>query len=149
MFQFTGFPSKRYGLAFGYMGGAHVGCPIQISAAHNGYLPLAAAFRSLSRLSSALSAKASALCSFCLTIGRFRFRVTSVLVFSFPVPLPSVARARENFVTFVSRMSIFDNICPYGIWPTYHLGYLIFVIRFSRYESFLWNLILWVTPQWA
>ena len=32
-----------------------------------GYLPLPAAFRSLSRLSSALSAKASALCPFCLT----------------------------------------------------------------------------------
>ena len=30
------------------------------------YLPLPAAFRSLSRLSSALSAKASALCPFCL-----------------------------------------------------------------------------------
>ena len=33
----------------------------------DGYLPLPAAFRSLSRLSSALSAKASALCPFCLT----------------------------------------------------------------------------------
>ena len=33
-----------------------------------GYLLLPAAFRSLSRPSSALSAKASALCSFCLTI---------------------------------------------------------------------------------
>ena len=33
----------------------------------NGYLLLPAAFRSLSRLSSALSAKASTLCSFCLT----------------------------------------------------------------------------------
>ena len=36
----------------------------------NGYLLLTAAFRSLSRLSSALSAKASALCPYCLT---FRF----------------------------------------------------------------------------
>ena len=34
----------------------------------NGYLLLPEAFRSLSRLSSALSAKASALCPFCLTI---------------------------------------------------------------------------------
>ena len=36
----------------------------------NGYLLLTVAYRSLSRLSSALSAKASALCPFCLT---FRF----------------------------------------------------------------------------
>ena len=34
----------------------------------NGYLLLTVAYRSLSRLSSALSAKASALCPFCLTI---------------------------------------------------------------------------------
>ena len=34
----------------------------------NGYLLLPEAYRSLSRLSSALSAKASALCPFCLTI---------------------------------------------------------------------------------
>ena len=33
----------------------------------NGYVRLPAAYRSLSRLSSALSAKASALCPFCLT----------------------------------------------------------------------------------
>ena len=41
----------------------------------DGYLLLPEAFRSLSRLSSALSAKASALCPFCLT---FRFRPPSV-----------------------------------------------------------------------
>ena len=34
----------------------------------NGYLLLPEAYRSLSRLSSALSAKASALCPFCLTL---------------------------------------------------------------------------------
>ena len=41
----------------------------------NGYLLLPEAFRSLSRLSSALSAKASALCPYCLT---FRFHHPSV-----------------------------------------------------------------------
>ncbi len=41
----------------------------------NGYLLLPEAYRSLSRLSSALSAKASALCSFCLT---FAFHHPSV-----------------------------------------------------------------------
>ena len=40
-----------------------------------GYLLLPEAFRSLSRLSSALSAKASALCPYCLT---FRFHHPSV-----------------------------------------------------------------------
>ncbi len=32
MFQFPGFPSVRYGLAYGYMRYPHVGCPIRISA---------------------------------------------------------------------------------------------------------------------
>ena len=41
-----------------------VGSPIRKSAVHNGYLLLTAAYRSLSRPSSAPSAKASALCSF-------------------------------------------------------------------------------------
>ena len=31
MFQFTGFPSIRYGLAYGYMRSSHVGFPIRIS----------------------------------------------------------------------------------------------------------------------
>ena len=93
MFQFTGFPSVRYGLAHGYMGGAHVGCPIQKSAAHDGYLPLAAAFRSLSRLSSALSAKASALCSLLLnyTGTMCQFIPGHMAGFSTTVPAPSVA----------------------------------------------------------
>ena len=42
----------------------YVGSPIRKSAVHNGYLLLTAAYRSLSRPSSAPSAKASALCSF-------------------------------------------------------------------------------------
>ena len=67
MFQFTGFPSIRYGLAYGYMRFAHVGFPIQRSRI-NGYLLLPEAFRSLSRLSSALSAKASTLRSSSLNL---------------------------------------------------------------------------------
>ena len=42
------------------------------------YLPLPAAFRSLSRLSSALSAKASTLCSYCLTNLHFHATGSSV-----------------------------------------------------------------------
>ena len=68
MFQFAGFPSMRYVLAHGYMGAS----PMWVSPFRHlritGHVPLPAAFRSLSRLSSALSAKASALRPFCLTL---------------------------------------------------------------------------------
>ena len=60
MFQFPGFPSIRYGLAYGYMRFAHVVSPFR-DLRINGYLLLPEAYRSLSRLSSALSAKASTL----------------------------------------------------------------------------------------
>ena len=46
MFQFTGFPSIRYGLAYGYMRCAHVGFPIQKSPDHGIFAPP----RSLSQL---------------------------------------------------------------------------------------------------
>ena len=46
----------------------------------NGYLLLPEAYRSLSRLSSALSAKASALCPYCLT---FRFITLAQVMRSF------------------------------------------------------------------
>ena len=51
----------------------------------DGYLLLTAAYRSLSRLSSALSAKASTLRSFCLTFLQsfFLYSVTSFFVFTF------------------------------------------------------------------
>ena len=60
MFQFPGFPSMRYGLAHGWLV-----LSSRVSPFRNlrliGYLLLPAAYRSLSRLSSALSAKASTL----------------------------------------------------------------------------------------
>ena len=46
MFQFTGFPSIRYGLAYGYMRASHVGFPIQKSPDHRIFAPP----RSLSQL---------------------------------------------------------------------------------------------------
>ena len=46
MFQFTGFPSIRYGLAYGYVQSLYVGFPIQISPDHR----LFAAPRSFSQL---------------------------------------------------------------------------------------------------
>ena len=46
MFQFPGFPSIRYGLAYGYVRFTHVGSPIRKSAAHR----IFASPRSLSQL---------------------------------------------------------------------------------------------------
>ena len=77
MFQFTGFPPHGYGFTVRYMRYAHVGFPIQTPADNNGYVLLPAAFRSLSRLSSALSAKASALCPSLLNLISF-YRMHSV-----------------------------------------------------------------------
>ena len=54
-----------------------------------GYVPLPAAFRSLSRLSSALSAKASALCPFCLTSSLYSV-TTSFWIMHLPM-LPFVS----------------------------------------------------------
>ena len=69
MFQFRRFPLIRYGLAYEYMESVHVGFPIQKSPDQRIFAPprslsqlitlLPEAYRSLSRLSSALSARAS------------------------------------------------------------------------------------------
>ena len=59
MFQFTGFPSVHYGFMYGYM--LFSMCvPAFRHPRVAGYVLLTVAFRSLSRLSSALSARASA-----------------------------------------------------------------------------------------
>ena len=78
MFQFTGFPLYTY-WACAYSVHSGGGLLRRVSPFRNlrimGYVLLPAAFRSLSRLSSALSAKASALRPFCLT---FRLHHPSV-----------------------------------------------------------------------
>jgi hypothetical protein len=62
MFQFTPSPDRTLWIHVRTTRGlAWSGCPIRISAARNGYVLLTAAFRSLSRPSSALGAKAFAL----------------------------------------------------------------------------------------
>ena len=86
----------------------------------NGHVPLPAAFRSLSRLSSAPGAKASALCPFCLTSGPRAFT---------PAPCPE-ASGHGFFVSaccfFISRMS--RRVVP-AAWR----GGLC--MKFSRYSS--------------
>ena len=70
MFQFTGFPSLRLSFPFQRRMTAHY-CSRVSPFGHlriKGYLHLPAAYRSLSRPSSAPSAKASALCSFSLDL---------------------------------------------------------------------------------
>ena len=66
MFQFPELPSISYVLAYGYLSITSGEFPHSDICGYNGYLLLTAAFRSLSRPSSAPSAKASALCSFLL-----------------------------------------------------------------------------------
>ena len=62
MFQFTPYPDHTLWIHVWTTGClTRPGFPIRTSAAHNGYVLLTAAFRSLSRPSSALGAKAFAL----------------------------------------------------------------------------------------
>ena len=67
MFQFTGFPLHGYLIHHTVTGVVPAEFPHSDICGYNGYLLLPAAFRSLSRLSSALSAKASTLRSLCIT----------------------------------------------------------------------------------
>ena len=62
-----------------------------------GYLLLPAAFRSLSRLSSALSAKASALCSFLLDLSHLYSVINEPFMVSHGLSLPHALRHRHSF----------------------------------------------------
>ena len=74
------------------------------------YLPLPAAFRSLSRLSSALSAKASALCPFCLTCRGAR-HAASCLRHAWAMPMPSFpSRPLPSFFAFHQIRSLFLSV---------------------------------------
>ena len=68
MFQFRRFPTYAYGFSICYMDMTPCGFPHSEICGSIAYLQLPAAFRSLSRLSSALSAKASSLCSSSLNL---------------------------------------------------------------------------------
>ena len=106
----------------------------------NGYLPLPAAFRSLSRLSSACSAKASALCPPLLN----HLCTPSVACRSFfwlslacdshrfaGAPLPpchcTASAPAPLFCFFYFRL----------VWCLWFLVSCVFGIRFSRYESII------------
>ena len=82
----------------------------------SGYLLLPGAFRSLSRLSSALSAKASALCSFCLTCH-----------------FPSVGNAGGSF--FSSFDVFLFNVYVQGslIYHRYTRSFMYAVFKVQRY----------------
>ena len=104
----------------------------------DGYLLLPAAFRSLSRLSSALSAKASTLCSYCLTcsvhhsVGERGFclkspsgLLTSFTSFGFTSSFDDASDvlylicSPKHFCSFHAYLRYFDH----------------FSIRFSRYDN--------------
>ena len=87
----------------------------------SGYLLLPGAFRSLSRLSSALSAKASALCSFCLTCH-----------------FPSVGNAGGSF--FSSFDVFLFNVYVQGslIYHRYTRSFMYAVFKVQRY-AYSWE----------
>ena len=90
-----------------------------------GYLHLPAAFRSLSRLSSALSAKASTLRSLLLDLARVFTRL--VLVYSVTLTFNSLMNSfSKNFLGFFSDVLIFESISSY------------LCMKFSRYVQKLY-----------
>ena len=98
------------------------------------YLPLPAAFRSLSRLSSAPSARASALCSFLLN--RLRHAGPSLRCLSWRLHLSSVA----GWTLFFSFLGLFLSgclltVCLKAFTLPGFLPDIFFGIRFSRYDS--------------
>ena len=107
----------------------------------NGYLLLPEAYRSLSRLSSALSAKASALCPFCLT---FAFWYPSVgdAVFWFSL-LILVCSHRLNRCLPILRLYIKDiwlvnQIYMYAVFKVHDVSLLtdiLSVIRNLKYQK--------------
>ena len=83
-----------------------------------GYLLLPEAYRSLSRLSSALSAKASALCPYCLTFQTFFQNIW--------YPLDSLLLPTKIIVTLPFEIAIF-------LKRTYYNLCFAVIIQFSRY----------------
>ena len=82
-----------------------------------GYLLLPEAYRSLSRLSSALSAKASALCPYCLTFAFHHPSVgDAVFWFSFLITLLSMSFSYLALSSILSYNQL--NLCIKDIWLT-------------------------------
>ena len=129
MFQFPGFPSIRYGLAYGYVGSSYVGFPIQTSADHRIFAPP----RSFSQL----------ITSF---IGSQCQGIHPALFFAWPST--SIALEASGFilcllwfVCFVSSGHFHDLRClPISSCSFLkELRYLVWsYMQFSRYGHFLW-----------
>ena len=120
MFQFRRFPTYTYEFSICYMDMTPCGFPHSEICGSIAYLQLPAAFRSLSRLSSALSAKASTLRSFLLDY--------SILVII-------------ALITFVTN---FWSVTYYSLknftvitmsWSNRYLIILSFCMKFSKYIS--------------
>ena len=77
-----------------------------------GYLLLPVAFRSLSRLSSALSAKASALCPFCLTFAPIALRAPASSSFSVKT---SVSMSSYSTFTFFKDSLIYHRYTRFHV----------------------------------
>ena len=134
MFQFSGFPSAHYGFMYGWQDRSCRVSPfrhLRIVA----YVQLPAAFRSLSRLSSAPSARASALRPFLLNLLIFDLRFSGG---------PAIALA---FLQFFQRSAFASRLHCFGFSMFVHqssprlpfpsasfelVSSCCFVIRFSR-----------------
>ena len=118
MFQFSGFPSAHYGFMYGWQDRSCRVSPfrhLRIVA----YVQLPAAFRSLSRLSSAPSARASALRPFLLNLLIFDLRFSGGL---------AIALA---FLQFFRRPSFRADLSVRPSRRLHCFGFSMFVHRFS------------------
>ena len=108
----------------------------------NGYLLLPEAYRSLSRLSSALSAKASALCPFCLT---FAFWYPSVGISGLWFSLLIDNLIIDVFLSYVFTFYIKD------IWLVNQIYmYAVFKVRYWLifYQSYKKKSFLFILYHW-
>ena len=98
----------------------------------SGYLLLPAAFRSLSRLSSALSAKASALCSFLLNLAAVLY---SLLLFLASLA-PSVALTRPAVQPSFFVLTLLFRFCLYLLLYRPRMSFDIFllVLQYSVFK---------------
>ena len=129
MFQFTGFPPIHYGFMYGWpylYGRVSPFRYLRIL----GYLLLPEAFRSLSRLSSALSAKASSLCSSSLN----QFRMIPLFNGWFHtgrIALRPWSGLNNSCVTVIDRLSLFCmHLSMHHLWCLVK-EYIDLVMQFS------------------
>ena len=132
MFQVPGFPSHALCI-HAWILKHYLKCvPAFGNLRINGYLLLPAAYRSLSRPSSAPSAKASALCSFSLDLLLVFFSLRCVAARLFVGYIPEYAPSSRTRAPCESRKILRNFQIP---TPAFRVGFLYYC--FTRSENFL------------